>query len=63
MITTKQVVQLMQDKYKAEQNLEMVLNQIDFYIQHYDKLGRRGLSGVVRELQTDINNALEIGDD
>ena len=50
-------------KHELEGDLETVLNLVDFYIKHYEKLGERGLAGAMRELQTDINNALEIGDD
>lgn len=50
-------------KHELEGDLETVLNLVDFYIMHYEKLGERGLAGAMRELQTDINNALEIGDD
>ena len=50
-------------KHELEGDLETVLNLVDFYIMHYEKLGERGLAGAMRELQTDINNALNIGDD
>ena len=50
-------------KHELEGDLETVLNLVDFYIMHYEKLGKRGLAGAMRELQTDINNALNIGDD
>ena len=50
-------------KHELEGDLETVLNLVDFYIMHYEKLGERGLAGAMRELQTDINNALGIGDD
>ena len=50
-------------KHELAGDLETVLNLVDFYIMHYEKLGERGLAGAMRELQTDINNALEIGDD
>ena len=49
-------------KHELEGDLETVLNLVDFYIMHYEKLGERGLAGAMRELQTDINNALNIGD-
>ena len=42
---------------------DVALELIDFYIKHNEKLGKRGLAGAFRELQTDINNALNIGDD
>ena len=42
---------------------DVALELIDFYIMHYEKLGKRGLAGAFRELQTDINNALNIGYD
>ena len=44
-------------------NDDIAMDLIDFYIMHYEKLGKRGLAGAMRELQTDINNALNIGDD
>ena len=50
-------------KHELEGDLETVLNLVDFYIMHYEKLGKRWLAGAMRELQTDINNALNIGDD
>ena len=50
-------------KHELEVDLETVLNLVDFYIMHYEKLGKKGIAGAFRELQTDINNALNIGDD
>ena len=44
-------------------NDDIAMDLIDFYIKHNEKLGKRGLAGAFRELQTDINNALNIGDD
>ena len=48
-------------KHELEGDLETVLNLVDFYIMHYEKLGKRGLAGAMRELQTDINNARGTG--
>ena len=54
---------LLKEKAELKEKLESTEELIDFYIKHYEKLGKRGTARKFKDLKVDIENAVEFGEE